>query len=389
MQTNKIRKVGLLINSMGMGGAERVVSTILKAFVSEGIAVTLICIEDDFFYEIPNEIDIEILSSKKFTSWEKVLGLFTLAMRLKNVVTRKGLDHVLSMSNRANYVNVLSRFIGSHHKVTIAMRSNPSLYNSSGLKKHINLLLMKLLYPFADEYFFQTDAMRQEYKSYCSMKKPFSIIFNPIDTEKITSLCDEESVQMEDEYICMLGRLEHVKRIDIALSAFKIAKDKLGSIPNLVIVGDGPERDRLEDLSRSMSLERSVIFAGKKANPYGILRHAMFFVLSSESEGFPNALIEALACGLPVITTDCVSGPREILGPVVKNITEAVQLRKWGITVETNNPSALAAAMELFVIDAEVRKHLASEAKNRAKDFDISSISEKFYSILFSDTVER
>lgn len=388
MRKNKIRKVGILINSMGMGGAERVVSTILRAFMSQGVIVTLICIEDDFFYEIPDGIDIEVLTSKKPKNFEKLFGLFTLAVKLKNVVNRRGLDHVLSMLNRSNYVNVLSRFFGSLHKVTLAMRGNPSLYNSSGVKRHINFLMMRLLYPLADEYFFQTDAMRQEYGSYCSVKKPFSIISNPISMENIDFLSAQDDIRMDD-FICMLGRLEHVKRVDLALSAFKIVKDKLKNVPNLVVIGDGPERMHLEELAHSMFLEKVVMFTGKKENPYAVLRHAMFYVLSSESEGFPNALVEALSCGLPVIATDCISGPREILGPEVKKLAEGVHLRRWGITVKNNDPSSLATAMELLILDGDLRKSLASNAKKRATDFDIGSISGKYYSLLFSGAVDR
>ena len=125
----------------------------------------------------------------------------------------------------------------------------------------------------------------------------------------------------------------------------------------LVLLGDGTDRKRLEDLSASYKMEKMIQFEGFKSNPYAYFKHAIFLVLSSKNEGFPTVLNEALACGTPVVSFDCESGPNEIIEHEVN-----------GLLVDNQNFEALKDAMERMVEDTELYQNCKDNAQNR-KDF--------------------
>lgn len=162
-------------------------------------------------------------------------------------------------------------------------------------------------------------------------------IYNPIITPATIAQSEETQPlpafgQIGDPIIASLGRLTMQKDVPTLLHAFKILRQARPG--RLLILGDGPERGRLERLARDLNLEQSVYFAGFVDKPLGYLRQAQLFVLSSIYEGFGNVLPEALLCGLPIVSTDCDFGPKEILGD-----------GKWGTLVPIRDPAALAEAM--------------------------------------------
>jgi len=150
--------------------------------------------------------------------------------------------------------------------------------------------------------------------------------------------------------VAAMGRLVTQKGFDVLIKAFACCAH---SHPewNLVIIGEGPELERLEAIADQLNVVARVRFTGRLTNPLEILNKADLFVLSSHYEGFPNALIEAMACGLPVISTDCPSGPREIIRDGVD-----------GVLVSPNDISELAAVMDRLMDDWQERHRLSSRA---------------------------
>lgn len=167
-----------------------------------------------------------------------------------------------------------------------------------------------------------------------------------------------------------MGRLSEQKHFDLLLQAFANLKDAHPEW-TLTILGEGELRSQLEDLRDRLGLKDRVYLPGVVKNPHDFLRQADFFVMSSLFEGFPNAICEAMACGLPVISTDCPSGPREI-------IREGID----GILVPTEDVSALTAAIQKLMLDQALRQDLGRNALEITERFSLERIMGMWDEIL-------
>jgi glycosyltransferase involved in cell wall biosynthesis len=174
-----------------------------------------------------------------------------------------------------------------------------------------------------------------------------------------------------------MGRLSREKRFDLLLQAFARLKDFHPEWA-LTILGEGKLRTELESLCNSLGLSERVHLPGVVLNPYEVLLQADLFVMSSCSEGFGNALIEAMACGLAVISTDCPCGPREI----IRNGVD-------GILVPNQDVDALAAAMDHLMSDEEERKRLSVRAIEAVERFSLEKIMGMWEKLLAQVVEER
>jgi glycosyltransferase involved in cell wall biosynthesis len=169
--------------------------------------------------------------------------------------------------------------------------------------------------------------------------------------------------------VITVGRHAEQKDHETLIRAFARTRQRVPA--RLVLIGQGPLRGELEGLARELGVAESVVFAGWQANPFAWLARSDLFVLSSRYEGFGNVIVEAMACGLPVISTDCPSGPNEIL----RNGED-------GLLVPVADVEALADAMTNVLTDEALRSKLAQKASRRAPDFDISVIGPQYETLL-------
>jgi glycosyltransferase involved in cell wall biosynthesis len=199
------------------------------------------------------------------------------------------------------------------------------------------------------------------------------VIYNPIDLDRIASLAAEPVDDPwfrpgEPPVVLAAGRLIPQKDYPTLLHAF--SRLRRNEQARLVILGEGKERPRLEAMSRDLNLAADIRLPGFQANPYAYMARAAVFVLSSVSEGLPTVVIEALACGRPVVSTDCPYGPAEILGN-----------GEYGRLVPIGNPDALARAIQ-STLTAKIDPHNGTK---RAKDFELGAVAQEYLRFFFQD----
>ena len=236
-------------------------------------------------------------------------------------------------------VALIARSVAKYPKYLIIRLANTqSIVSRSPIKKKIEKYFIKLFYPKADAIVAVSRSVSDDFKSYTNINHPsIEVIFNPIINERIIQRANEPNNHpwfnpKTVPVIIAIGRLSEQKNFSLLLQSF--AKVLESTKARLIIFGEGPLRSDLENLVKELNLQDAVLLPGVVANPYNYLNNADLFVLSSNYEGLPNALVEALACGCPVVSTDCQSGPREILDD-----------GKYGILVEPSDVNGLARAI--------------------------------------------
>ncbi len=185
--------------------------------------------------------------------------------------------------------------------------------------------------------------------------------------------------------IAAVGRLRVQKNFQLLIRAFaKLPHD----VPaRLVIVGSGREGDRLRKVAEEVQATDRVLFTEYVDNPYAYLQKADTFVSASLWEGMPNAVLEALVCGVPIIATDCSSGPREILAPDTDyrkrlRVGDGVEYAKYGALYAVNDEAALVEAMTRFLRDPALRQRYMLASDRRSKDFDAQDIVGEYVRVL-------
>src|SRR6185312_11852337 len=178
----------------------------------------------------------------------------------------------------------------------------------------LKLLTMRWLYPRADEMVAVSAGIAQELGRLHVAEDRIHVIHNPVDAEKLRRLVvDGLPLNLRDKtpYIVSIGRLAEQKDQQTLLKAYALSP--LRETHRLVIVGEGSQRPYLEQLGRDLGIDDRLLLLGAMDNPYPVLAGASLHVLSSRWEGYTNVLLEALALGVPVVSTDCPHGPRELL----------------------------------------------------------------------------
>jgi N-acetylgalactosamine-N,N'-diacetylbacillosaminyl-diphospho-undecaprenol 4-alpha-N-acetylgalactosaminyltransferase len=367
------KKISILIYSLASGGAERVVSILLKEL--KGYEIELILMNDTIFYDVPKDIKIKYLEkSNPFESGiKKLLKLPLLGFKYKKFI--KNSDVSISFMNRPNYINVFAKLFGSKVKTIISERIAPSQeYKTNSIKDKISRFLIKTLYKKADLVIPNSKYIAYELNTIFQVpKNKIEVIPNPIYLRE----CKKE----KNEFIFInVARFEPQKNHKLLIKAFY----KANLEAKLYLIGDGYLRGELEELVKELNLEKKVIFLGRQKDVFKYLQKASCFVFSSDYEGFPNVLLEALLCNLPIISTDCKSGPREILAPntsVIKE-TENIEIAEYGILTKVGSEKYLSEAMKLIYKDNNLRYNFRQKTQNRIKEFEVKKIVKKWEKVI-------
>ncbi len=360
-------RIALLITTLNGGGAERVMSSMANHWAAKGHEVTLIThdrTENDFF---PLERTV-IRYGFDISKPPRHIG-DTIRHNIQRISLPRSVmkeihpDVAISFTVRMNIQNLIA-LTGTGIPIIVSERNNP-LAQRQPLPWE---LLRKHLYPRSSALVVQTDAARAWASAFMPQHK-IHVIPNPVSVQGSTSP-GTHPVHPDRPVVCSIGRLIPSKGFDILVRSFHAAsRDK----PEwtLQILGEGQDRPRLERIAGELGIQDRVLMPGRVKNPFDYLRSSTLFVLPSRHEGFPNALIEAMTLGLPVISTDCPFGPSEI-------ITHGVD----GILVPNGDMERLSHEMRCLMENAGSRESLGQNAKASSRRFHLDVIMQRWESLV-------
>jgi len=349
-------KICLIIPSLKVGGMERVMSELANYLAGQNTEVWLVLMfRDEIFYTLDPRIQLVRPSIKKRFNATYAFYLFPFLRRRIKAIDA---DAVLSFGERYNSY-VLIATLGLKTPVYISDRSSPHKRLSK-----FNLKLSKLLYRRAAGIIAQTSKAAELLSARLDgAQSNIRVIHNPL--RKI-----ELAPYQKKNQIIALGRLVREKRYDRLLKIMALLQNKSWK---LVIVGEGRFRELIEKQIEEYGLQDRVVLAGQQRDVDSFLGESRIYVLTSDIEGFPNALCEAMAHGLACIAYDCVAGPSDI-----------IRDGENGILVEEGDAQRYARELDLLIEDADKREHLGSEAVKIRDSLHVDTIFEEYRQFIFS-----
>lgn len=355
-------KVTLFLPSLDGGGAERVFVQLANEFARLGYPVdlALASARGPYVDEISNSVRVIDFDAR---------GVLHALPKLVRYLRSERPNVMLSGLDHANIVAVASGCLArSRTRCVISIRSVPTaVYREARSTRSWGVFrLMRIAYRLADGIIANSEAVARDVSEFVGIERSrLQVIYNPVDCAHVEALshervshdwCDSGAPPL----ILGVGSLTVLKDFSSLIHAFAVVRSKRDC--RLVILGDGPERPKLERLIRELQLRDDVYLPGFVSNPFAWMRRAGVFVSSSLTEGCPNALMQALVCGTPVVSTDCPGGSSEIL-----------QGGKWGRLVAVRDPAAMAEAIASALDDGN-----RIDGKCRASDFAHDRIARQY-----------
>ena len=353
-------RIGFMITTLGLGGAERVISNIANKFASRSGWKVYFIVK----YKASEEYELHP-SIKRINVFERapkshsIKALFSHVKVVRQVCKENDIDILVNFMAASNIKGILAT-LGLKTKCIVSVRDDP---NSAYGEWYLSLMA-KSLFLLADGIVFQTSEEAQWFGG--KIRRQGVIIPNPVNGK--FRLTDEEykSVKVRKNIVAV-GRLEEQKNHLMLLKAFEKIKKEF---PNekLIIYGKGSYYETIKNFIEKTGLEESVDLAGVSYNIHEKIKDAKLFVMTSNHEGIPNAMLEAMTLGLPVICTDCpAGGPREYICD-----------GKEGLLIKVGDIEGLVKAMRRMLLDNNLRTSLGEAARIKSKIFSEEVVFEQW-----------
>jgi glycosyltransferase involved in cell wall biosynthesis len=375
-------KVLFIVPSLVAGGAERQIIYLMKGLLERGITPSIFMLDPVgvFLDEIPDGVKVYLPNSDRPSDQSSNLvihhrNLLNTIWQIIRVVYKENPDILYS---RHWPTKIPTAFAGWLTRKKVVLSEADSLKHSIAYKDtgKASSYLKNIACRLADVVVTVSQGVADSLDQLFKINSKTRVIYNGLDLEEIEKKSREEVthpwVNQAQPIVVAVGRLVNQKGFSYLLEAVKLVNTKLSV--RLFIIGDGELKQKLKKQTEELGIKDKVDFLGVKNNPFAYMARCDLFVLSSLYEGLPNVLIEAMALGLPVISTNCPYGPSEI-----------IEDGRNGVLIPVGNPQAISAAVLRVLGDEQLRERLKAEAKRRAKDFSldkmISDYTELFLKI--------
>ena len=326
--------ITIFLSSFVGGGAERVLLQLCDHFCDRGLTIDLIVVNDR------GPLETLVPRRARFIKFDCVKPSKAI-IKLTNYLIKTKPRAILSALTHANIACAIAHQLSmTSCKLVLSERINIKkdlLDRCSPIDRFITEKLIQILYKRADAIVAVSKGVEESIKILSNSKlKNTTSIYNPIDTKKIIILSRERiTLPWEDSLpiIISSGRITFQKNFQCLLKAFSIMRKRIPS--HLIILGKGEQHQEIVHTTETLKIKNDVWLPGYCHNPYPYMAQSKLYVLPSRFEGLPNVLLEALALGIPIISTNCPSGPEEILAH-----------GKYGRLVPVDDPVSMAEAME-------------------------------------------
>lgn len=304
-------RIAFFLPDLRIGGAEHMMAVIASALAQRGYQVDFVLVraEGGYLEKLDKNVRVVDLGCSSTYSCLPALSLFLRSAKPEVMISALDLTNLFALIARN-----LSR---QPTKLYIRLDNTQSQIKRDPIKKALERMLVNAFYPSADGIIAVSKAVAEDFVQYLHTRpEHLTTIYNPILNKDIYEkmkepLTDAWFKDKQIPVILGIGRLNPQKNFELLIKAFARVRENKST--RLMILGEGPEREPLEKLVKGLGLTEDIALPGVVSNPYQYLTNADLFVLSSNYEGLPTVLVEAMACGCPVVSTDCPSGPREIL----------------------------------------------------------------------------
>lgn len=357
--------VAVYLPSLEAGGAERVMLTVANSLAKRDYSVQLVVgnAKGGFRPDVSDSVELLDLDVPA-TPIAPTVGALAPFYRYLN---RENPGVVISSMIHVNDVLLLAwKLSDAASRMVVTEHNNPTENMRESIKNRVLYRAAYFEYPWADRLVAVSDGVADSLSEVLDVPREEIVrIYNPVVSDdlkaKSSQHADHTWFDGEDPVLLNVGRLTEQKNQALLLEAFSRVRDR--SDAKLIIVGKGKKERSLRDLAEALGIEDHVDIVSWVDNPYAFMASADVFVLSSRHEGLPTVLIEALACGCQVVSTDCPSGPREILDD-----------GKYGTLVENYSPEALSEAIE-----EQIRDPIDEDAlRARGDDFSVERCIENY-----------
>jgi glycosyltransferase involved in cell wall biosynthesis len=357
-------KIAVFASFSGQGGVERMLVNLCRGMAEQGYPVDLLLVRSESAHLADLPASVRVV---KLGPGHTFGSIFALAAYLRKARPAA----LLAAKDRAARVAVLARWLsGVRCRLVfrIGTTLSAALEGQGAVRRWARYLPMRFLYRFADVIVGVSQGVVDDVKAITGLpEEKFRVVVNPVITPDLERLSQERVehpwlAEGQPPVIMGMGRLTRQKDFATLLRAFAIVAG--GRACRLMVIGEGRDREELQQLAVQAGIADRLDLVGFKPNPYAYLRHAALFVLSSAWEGSPNALTEALALGVPVVATDCPSGPREILdrgriAPLVEvGDHKSLAAAMIGVLDDPPEPGLLVKAASGYTMFGSSRRYL-------------------------------
>lgn len=355
----KIMEVNMNITfvtpGMNYGGAERVISLLSNQWVAMGHNVNLLIVGENptCVYYLDEKIKVRCIGGLK---GKPIIAHFNLVRKIKKEIHSFNTDVTVSFMNDTCAYTAMA-LKGTKIPLFYSERNDPTKVNQRGIDK----IYRKIVEKRADGIVFQTNGAKSYYSK--KVQKKSKVILNPFNASNLP----EYDFENKEKEIVSVGRLQPQKNHALLIDAFSLISDKFKDY-TLKIYGDGILREDLQRQINELGLENQVILMGAHQDVLNKINKASLFAFSSDYEGLPNALIEAMCIGIPSVSTDCSPG----------GARELIENEENGLLVPCNDATALADAMEKVLVNEELARTFSINGKKIADRMESRKIAEKW-----------